>query len=332
MSFVNEPLLELFRAHGVEAVAQGDWITFPGRPIRANAAIVRELPQKAGLTVQLDVRFEVGPRRTIIESFAGIGQTREGACADAVRNLVANSFHVLLAAFFRPEDEHVTREEWAVGGRPAQAFIGNAGIRGKPPVPPGELVGWFWQLKSKLEGQQLRPGTHWCRVYYAQMQGKRTACEALLDNVVWPEMQEELAAVTWPAGEAFYGVRLFLALQVSRGGEVAPETAVAWLADILAGWGDVREDDAYAALAEAGVSDAVADRAYKFTQIAWGRDLLADLGIQFATEYLWLNGAGEVVDSGKLADEACFATAARLAQRYRGAPRGLSVSPRCRQT
>jgi hypothetical protein len=101
---------------------------------------------------------------------------------------------------------------------------------------------------------------------------------------------------------------------------VAPETAVAWLADILAGWGDFTEDDAYAALAEAGVPDAVADRAYKFTQIAWGRDLLAGLGIQFAPEYIWLNGAGEVVDSGLLADEPCFATAARLAQRYRGAP------------
>src|SRR5262249_22461519 len=107
MSIVNEPLLELLRAHGVEAVVQGDWITFPGRTVRANAAIMRELPQTSALTVQLDVRLEVGPGRTIVESFAGIGVTREKAIADAVHNLIANSFHVLLAAFFRPEDEQV---------------------------------------------------------------------------------------------------------------------------------------------------------------------------------------------------------------------------------
>jgi hypothetical protein len=326
MSLANELLLQLFRTHGVEAVPQDDWITFPGRTIRASAAIVRELPQRTALTVQLDVRLEVGPRRTIIESFAGVGQTLEKASADAVVNFVATSFHVLLAAFFRPDDEQVTREEWTVGGRPALVTIGNAGIRGKPPVPAGQLVGWFGRLRAKLEEQQLRPGTHWASAYHGQMQGRSLACEARLDNVVWPEMQSELAAFAWPAAEDFYGVRLFLVLQVQKGGEVSPQTAVAWLADIVAGWGDFTEDDVYTALAEAGVPIALADRAYKFTQTAWGRELLAGLGISFAPTYLCLNGAGEVVESGLLADEPCFATAVGLARKYRGAPGFLRLA------
>lgn len=326
MSLVNEPLLQLFRAHGVEADPEGDWVAFPGRAIRASAAVVREMPQTSATTVQLDVRLEIAPRRTIIESFAGIGQGRDQAVANALQNFAANSFHVLLAAFFQPDDVQASREEWTVRGRPALAIMGCLGVRGRPPVPPDELGGWFPRLRAKLEEQPLRPGTHWVRAYYAQMQGRRTACEALLDNVVWVEMQEELAGFPWPAGEAFYGARLFLVLQVQKGGAVAPESAVAWLADIVAGWDGFSEDDVHAALAEAGVPAGVADRAYKFTQAAWGRELLSGLGIRFASNYLCLNAAGHVVESGPLAEEPCFATAVRLAPKYRGTPGFLRLA------
>ena len=53
MSQVNTPLLELFRAHGVEAAAEGEWVTFPGRAWKASAAIVREMPQQSAVSVQL---------------------------------------------------------------------------------------------------------------------------------------------------------------------------------------------------------------------------------------------------------------------------------------
>jgi len=42
MSQVNESLFELFRAHGIEAVPQDDWVVFLFRAMRTNAAIVRE--------------------------------------------------------------------------------------------------------------------------------------------------------------------------------------------------------------------------------------------------------------------------------------------------
>jgi hypothetical protein len=72
--------------------------------------------------------------------------------------------------------------------------------------------------------------------------------------------------------------------------------------------------------ADAGVPDALAHRAYLFTQVAWGRAILADLGVEFSPEYVCFDASGEVVESGRLADEPCFAAASRLAGRYAGTP------------
>jgi hypothetical protein len=73
-------------------------------------------------------------------------------------------------------------------------------------------------------------------------------------------------------------------------------------------------------MAEAGIPDPVADRAFKFTQIAWGRVFLDGLGVQFSPDYLCFNGAGEVIESGPLAEQPYFAAAMGLARRYARSP------------
>jgi hypothetical protein len=101
---------------------------------------------------------------------------------------------------------------------------------------------------------------------------------------------------------------------------VAPDAAVARLADIIAARTDFTEDDLYAAMADSGVPDAVADRAYKFTQIAWGRVFLDGLGVNFGADYLCFNGEGDVIESGRLDDEPYFTAAMRLAPQYARSP------------
>jgi hypothetical protein len=105
---------------------------------------------------------------------------------------------------------------------------------------------------------------------------------------------------------------------------VTPEAAVTCLAEILDFCQPVEftEDQVYDALAEAGVPASVADQAYKFTQIAWGRVLLEGLGIQFSPDYLCFNAAGEVVESGRLAEQPYF-VAALAAARRQPPPAGL---------
>jgi len=216
MTSVNEELQKLFQAHGVEAILQDDWLVFPGRSLKANAVLVGETAHEAVVTVQLDVHLQNTSGRTIVESFAGVGATAAQASADALQNFVANAFHVMLAAFFGIGGDQVTVEKWKVENKPYRVTIGSVGVRGEPPVQGETLVAWCQPFAEKLKQHPFPPGTHWVRVFYAQIGGETLACEVLLNNEVWDEMQTEMAATDWPAGEAFYSLRHFVVLQVKK--------------------------------------------------------------------------------------------------------------------
>ena len=97
---------------------------------------------------------------------------------------------------------------------------------------------------------------------------------------------------------------------------MTPREAVIILAEIVRSRNDFTEDDVYEALSHAGVPDELADRTYKFTQVAWGRFFLDGLGVSFPQEYYWLSAAGKVVSCGELRDEPSFSAASSLAQQY----------------
>ncbi len=101
---------------------------------------------------------------------------------------------------------------------------------------------------------------------------------------------------------------------------MTPEAAVARLAEIIATRAEFSEDDLYAAMADAGIPDPVADRAFKFTQAAWGRVFLEGVGVRPAPDYVCFNGAGDVIESGRLADQPYFAAALALAPTYARSP------------
>jgi hypothetical protein len=206
-------LLDLFRAHGIDAEPGAEWLELPKHGLSANACVVREVQQAGAVSVQLDVRLEFDSGRTLIESFVGAGKSRAEAICDAMHNFAVNSFHVILAAFLNVENDQVSEEQWFIGGKQRRVTIGTVGVRGNPPVQGEHLVGWFRLFEEKLNDKQLQLGAHWIRVYYGQLQGTTTACEVLLDNDVWDEMQAEMAAIAWPVGHDFYSVRVFLVVQ-----------------------------------------------------------------------------------------------------------------------
>ena len=209
---LNEALLELFRSHGVVTKLQGKWLVFPKSGMRTSAAIVTEIAQQTGMIVQLDVKFEMGSGCTLIESFAGLGETTETAALDAFRNFVTNSFHVLLGAFFGQSDTQVFQDDWSSGSVKRRVTIGNAWVRGNLPIPNEQVSKCLERFEQQVKEKNLAPQTHWVRMYYAQAQGKSTACEVLLDNGVCEEMQSEIEAYDWPCGEEFYSVRVFLVI------------------------------------------------------------------------------------------------------------------------
>lgn len=322
-SQLNASLLQLFQAHGIDCTQQGDWIVFQKNNSKssrkANASIVQEFKHQAALSVQMDVNFQIAPGRTIIESFAGIGTTQEAAVSDALHNFTANSFHVLLTAFLRPDhenNEQESQEEWIIGGEKRRGVVSDIGIRGKSPVSGEELVGWYEKFAQKLQEKSLEKTwgkeTHWVRLYYAQSQGKSVACEVLLDNEAWEVMQSETAAFDWPSADAFYSVRVFLVIQGEDDSGSTADSHLNYLAEILTSRPDATEDQLHQALADNGVTDALADRAIKFTQIAWGRLLLDGLKINLSPVYLCFDAEGKVIETGLLIEEPYFIAATRL--------------------
>jgi hypothetical protein len=101
---------------------------------------------------------------------------------------------------------------------------------------------------------------------------------------------------------------------------VTPAEAVSRLTEIIVRRTDFSEDDIYAAMAAAGIPFPIADRAYKFTQIACGRALLHGLGIEFAATFTYFDGSGHVIEAGQLEDQPYFAAACAEIRRIAGSP------------
>ena len=205
-------LLSLFQEHDISAVLEDDWVILVDYGLRATCAVYPHKPTNTSRTLQLDICLEINMGRALIESFAGIGATWEEALADAWRNFIDNSFHVILTAFFTDQhDAQITRETWNIDGEDRPIIIGNIGLRsGDAAVSNSLSMDWLTTLEEKIKEQPLAEGSHWIRVFYAQMNNEALSCEVLLDNETWIDLQDEMADFAWPAHAAFYSVRLFL--------------------------------------------------------------------------------------------------------------------------
>lgn len=98
---------------------------------------------------------------------------------------------------------------------------------------------------------------------------------------------------------------------------MTPERTVILLTELLAADAPADEEALVAPLVEAGVPEGEAERAIRFTQIAWGRALLEALDLSLAPRYLCLGAEGEVLEEGRLADEPYYAAAAHEAGQHR---------------
>ena len=99
---------------------------------------------------------------------------------------------------------------------------------------------------------------------------------------------------------------------------MTPDAAIDGLVQILEVRSAISEDEIYEAMDAAGIPSDAADRAYKFTQIVCGRVLLTGIVGKFCDDYYGLNAAGDVVESGRLADNPYFAEATIAVRRSPG--------------
>lgn len=212
LTAVDEVVRQLFRQHQIAAeVDGGSWILLPQGLKLQTRIHQREAHQRIS-TVQLDVVLELADGRTLIESFAGVGEMPQAAVFDALENFQVNSLHVLLAAFFGRRSPQIDVETWMMGGQERRVVVGGLGIRGQLPGNSNQLAPAVKRWEEFVRESVVSPGIHWLRLFYAQKGGEALACEALRDNETWSEAQEAIAAAPWPVGDDFYSARLFVIL------------------------------------------------------------------------------------------------------------------------
>ncbi|MFY0570550.1 DUF6348 family protein [Archangium lansingense] len=275
------PLLRmLLQPHGVTCLEEGDWLRLGPSGPRAQAWFVDPRTHPNHRAVQLDVVLELWTGRVLIESFGGVGETAEEAERDAFENFARGSLHVLLSAFVRPPDEHVTVEEWELSGVRRRIIFGDIQGRGVQ-VSREASRAWFDVLERALKTLPLVSGTHWLRVYYAQMQSQPKMLEVLLDNEEWPELKEALLQAPWPRAPEFLSQRLFLVLQggvdVSRG---------------VAAFVDPPDRDDKLILEELraqGATPLEAEKVVAYLPLAFGQMMVHDMGPRFPDSAIFVS-------------------------------------------
>ncbi|AFE05988.1 hypothetical protein COCOR_04722 [Corallococcus coralloides DSM 2259] len=264
----NEQLAELLRAHDLALQEEGEWLRVSPRGPRFQATFTDTRTEPGSCTRRLDVWLEPWTGRWVVESVVGVGTTEAEALNDALMHFARASLHVLLAAFVRPPDEHVTVETWQVGGIDRKVILGNIITRGDNPGPKLEEP-WFKAFESALRSLPLASGTHCVRVYYAQRDEKRMALEVLLDNQPWQALADLLETASWPAAPGFLSRRLFLVLQ---GGFDVSRAVAAWF--------DVPEDgDRVAVFQEQGANLLEAEKLNAYLPLAFGVPLARRFGV-----------------------------------------------------
>ena len=218
-AIVNPVLVKHLKKHGLSARESDGWVIAGSHPPISGSVVQSTKSENNSVTVQIDVRVHLEDHNTVIESFAGTGQTKQEAIKNATDNFAINALPVLLASLYSltPKEGHapldgVEQREWYINGEIRKVTVGGFGVRGFPPgdSPPTD---WFKQVENEIKVTSLSPGTHWVRCYFAQFENKPLAYEALLDNEPWERGQSILKMHRWPPGDDFYSVRVFLVIQ-----------------------------------------------------------------------------------------------------------------------
>lgn len=300
---LNTFLKNIFQQHGVECEEESNILIFPKERMTAYAKIfdMSTLPTKL---LQLDVILKIGIGKEIVESCIGIGMDTNAAIEDAWKNFLKNTFHVLLATFFIPEDEElVNRLEWVVNGRKYNVTMGQMTFRGN--LPKTFSLKWYEEFESMIKEQDLSPGTHWIRLFYAQSVNEMLSCEILLDNNVWKSVESKVRAFNFPKNNDYLSIRIFMVMQ--DGLEIS--RAVAILASI-----DDGESDIIMELKKTGMSTIDAEKAQIFIPLAFGRVFLRSMTTaSFSDEAIITNDNNEEINIA-LNDELIYTEAYKLAE------------------
>ncbi|MXP05829.1 MULTISPECIES: DUF6348 family protein [unclassified Apibacter] len=206
----QEILANMLLAHDLPSIEYKDWLLVDEQlpAMRAETFDFKEYENGAG--IRLDITLLLANKKTISESYLGIGKNKISAIQNAFQNFVANSFHVFLSAFWQiTNDDQIGIEEWEIKGNKWKVYIGNFGCKGDFNIPEN----LFKIIEEQIQEENLEEDLYWLRIYYANVNSREIMIETLKNNEVWPEMENKLKTVAWDNSDKFYSLRNFIILK-----------------------------------------------------------------------------------------------------------------------
>jgi hypothetical protein len=202
-----DALREAFVAHGLEGVVAGGALALPEQ-LRVQPRVSEREAVNGTAQVQVDFAIE-SPRlaRAMIDSFAGVGASREEAEKNAFGKFLQGSFHVIAESLtsHRCDADQVDWDEWTAAGghawRVCNGPVLSVATRGGACI---EGFADFFQDLEALFTRGMPAGPHWMRVFVGSLDGARLGHEVLVDGVEWPEAEQLLGeyALIYPPGYA----------------------------------------------------------------------------------------------------------------------------------
>lgn len=198
-------------AHGISAIRGQHDVRLELGDLRFEAEIFDKEQRDSThrLVLEIHVFSPLLDTQPVIESFAGLGGTREEALAQAFGKFLLGVFHVLIEGLAKHVCENMQAEiefwqrhdaRWKVYGGPviSQAAVECTLNRAYPA---------FYARLEKLFAANVRSGSHFVRIFLASYGGALVGNEVLLDNQTWPEGQELLVGQSWHHGDGYQALR-----------------------------------------------------------------------------------------------------------------------------
>jgi hypothetical protein len=200
---------EFLRSHGLE-VTPG-----PGTGLRTgefefDALVYGRVVEGSHYRPQIDflVSHPRLAKRTLLESFAGLGNTYRDAIHDAIHKFERGSLHVLIATLLDRNScgDQVTWEPWPDGWEaclgPQLVLYAQVG-----PVPISKLVD---HLRDAFVSEVHDRAVHAIRIFTMRNADHSCSDEVLLDGEPWSAGETLCRTHAWPRFEYAWGTRLFL--------------------------------------------------------------------------------------------------------------------------
>lgn len=206
----QEILANMLLAHDLPSIEYKDWLLVDEQLPAMRAETFDFKEYENGASIRLDITLLLASKKTISESYLGIGKNKINAIQNAFQNFVTNSFHVFLSAFWQiTNDDQIGIEEWEIKGNKWRVYIGNFGCKGDFNIPEN----LFKIIEEQIQEENLEEDLYWLRIYYANVNSREIMIETLKNNEVWPEMENKLKTVAWESSDKFYSLRNFIILK-----------------------------------------------------------------------------------------------------------------------